>query len=585
MRNASRAAPSPSPIREQIENVNKQNIGFKTSFANSIRERRHKNPLDSQDETIRTPLSKGRPSDYGDISDTETDISYISSGRPSSDHSFLYDEIDSALSSRISTSTDNLSIRSGFRWNDVSPMHGFSSVSDESGRTSSCSCSSQMEEVENEIRRLRLELKQTMDMYSTACKEALVAQKKAMELQNCKHEEERKVEEARLAQEAAESVAEKERAKCRAALETAEASKKIAQLEAERRVKAEIKASQVVDRLNLDDIRYRKYTIEEIEVGTDFFSQSYKIGEGGYGPVFKCYLDHTLVAVKVLRPDATHGRSQFQQEVKILSSMRHPNMVLLLGACPEYGCLVYEYMANGSLQDRLFRSGNTPVLSWRLRFRIAAEIITALAFLHQTKPEPLVHRDLKPANILLDANYVSKIGDVGLARLVPENVNDNMTQYHMTSAAGTFCYIDPEYQHTGMLGVKSDVYSLGIMLLQLITAKPPMGIAHYVSQSIENENFTDMLDPAIPDWPVEETLCLAKIALQCAEMKRKDRPDLAKVVLPEVTRLRRFAEENMNDVLLGTPPCKSSLLDVQDIMSDHSLVHSGSSQADSNTSI
>uniref|UniRef100_A0A803NCS3 Protein kinase domain-containing protein n=1 Tax=Chenopodium quinoa TaxID=63459 RepID=A0A803NCS3_CHEQI len=95
-------------------------------------------------------------------------------------------------------------------------------------------------------------------------------------------------------------------------------------------------------------------------------------------------------------------------------------MVLLLGACPEYGCLVYEYMHNGSLEDRLFRRGQTMALSWQHRFRIAAEIATGLLFLHQTKPEPLVHRDLKPANILLDRNLVAKISDVGLARLVPQ---------------------------------------------------------------------------------------------------------------------------------------------------------------------
>ena len=132
-------------------------------------------------------------------------------------------------------------------------------------------------------------------------------------------------------------------------------------------------------------------------------------------------------------------------------------MVLLLGACPGYGCLVYEYMDNGSLEDRLFRRNNSPPMSWKKRFQIAAEIATALLFLHQTKPEPIVHRDLKPANILLDRNYVSKIADVGLARLVPPSVADTVTQYYMTSAAGTFCYIDPEYQQTGILTTKSDI--------------------------------------------------------------------------------------------------------------------------------
>ncbi|KAK9281026.1 hypothetical protein L1049_003918 [Liquidambar formosana] len=297
------------------------------------------------------------------------------------------------------------------------------------------------------------------------------------------------------------------------------------------------------------DSRKNRSTKREIESATDFFAESRKIGEGGYGPVYKCYLDHTPVAVKVLRSDAAQGRSQFQQEVEVLSSIRHPNMVLLLGACPEYGCLVYEYLANGSLDDRLFQRGNTPVISWRLRFRIAAEIATGLHFLHQTKPEPLVHRDLKPGNILLDHNYVSKISDVGLARLVPPSVADNVTQYLMTSTAGTFCYIDPEYQQTGMLGIKSDVYSLGIMLLQLITSKPPMGLTHHVAQSIEKGTFNEMLDPAIPDWPVEEALSLAKIALQCAELRRKDRPDLGQVVLPELERLRALAEENMHPII------------------------------------
>ncbi|KAF2317709.1 hypothetical protein GH714_039626 [Hevea brasiliensis] len=221
-------------------------------------------------------------------------------------------------------------------------------------------------------------------------------------------------------------------------------------------------------------------------------------------------------------------------------------MVLLLGAVPEYGILVYEYMAKGSLDDRLFRRGDTPVLPWQLRFRIAAEIATGLLFLHQTKPEPLVHRDLKPGNILLDHN-VCKISDVGLARLVPA-VAENVTQYHMTSTAGTFCYIDPEYQQTGMLGVKSDVYSLGIMLLQIITARPPMGLTHIVEQAIENGAFKEILDPAVPDWPIEEALTFAKLALQCAELRRKDRPDLGKVALPELDKLRSFAQANMNNM-------------------------------------
>ncbi|KAI0491930.1 hypothetical protein KFK09_026193 [Dendrobium nobile] len=427
----------------------------------------------------------------------------------------------------------------------------FSSASVDSPTSKRHSVTGVNRELEAEMRRLKLELKQTMEMYSNACKEAVTAKQKAMELQQWKIEEAQKFEELRHAEEAALAMAEMEKVKCRAAVEAAETARKIAELEAHKRQNAERKArheaeekKKALDALTQTDTRYRRYTIDEIKAATNDFTAENKIGEGGYGPVYKAYLDHTPVAIKVLRAEAAQGRKQFQQEVEVLSCIRHPNMVLLLGACPENGCLVYEFMDNGSLDDRLFRKGNTPPIPWSTRFKIAAEIATALLFLHQAKPEPLVHRDLKPANILLDRNYVSKISDVGLARLVPPCVADTVTQYHMTSTAGTFCYIDPEYQQTGMLGVKSDIYSLGIMLLQMITAKPPMGLTHHVERAIEKGTFARLLDPAITDWPVEDALSYAKLALKCAELRRKDRPDLATVVLPELNKLRKLGRDH-----------------------------------------
>ncbi|CAI9767463.1 unnamed protein product [Fraxinus pennsylvanica] len=182
-----------------------------------------------------------------------------------------------------------------------------------------------------------------------------------------------------------------------------------------------------------------RYTIEEIE-------------EGGYGPVFECYLDHTPVAV------SSQGRTPL----------------------PEGKHMAPTLMATS--------------------VRIAEEIATALLSLHQMKPEPLVHHDLKkPGNILLDHNF--------------------------TSAAGTFCYIDPEYQHTEVLGVKSDVYLSGIVLLQLLSGKPAIGLTHNIDRSIEMGMFEQMLDRSVSDWPVEEALNFAKLALQCAELRRKDRPE------------------------------------------------------------
>ncbi|CAL0332114.1 unnamed protein product [Lupinus luteus] len=215
-----------------------------------------------------------------DFGESDTDISFVSSDRPSSGRtSSVYDFIDSARTSRD-------------------------------------------EAVEGDMRRLKLELKQTMEMYSTACREALTAQHKLMELNHWRTEEEIKIEEARLTQEAALTMAEKEKARSKAALETAEALKQIAEVESHRRESVEVKAvkeaeelRKLLDNVAQDDVKYRKYTIEEIEEATNFFSESQKIGEGGYGPVYKCHLDHTPVAVKVLRPDAAQGKSQFQQEV------------------------------------------------------------------------------------------------------------------------------------------------------------------------------------------------------------------------------------------------------------------------------
>ncbi|CAL5387562.1 unnamed protein product [Camellia sinensis] len=631
VRSATIPVPNPPPRPQQNQSNPILNLGDARYMQNNGIRATDRTPFVPrnliEDVEIRSPFDRSKNSNksYGELSMFDTDISFVSSERRSTDR-VLASPFDTqelgvgAAAPRLSygSDTDNRNFGSPFSASksfDPGFMQGYSSSSESASMSWSSSQNLDLnpgyiqveaggfkvdpltfhsllwptsvimagvgqDDVEAEMRRLKQELKQTMDMYSSACKEALTAKQKAMELHRWKMDEQQRLDEARLAGEAALAIAEKEKAKTKAAIEAAEAAQRIAELEAHKRINAEMKAlkaadekKKVLDVLAKSDIRYRKYGIEEIEAATDNFSDSRKIGEGGYGPVYKCYLDHTPVAIKVLRPDAAQGRSQFQQEVEVLSCIRHPNMVLLLGACPEYGCLVYEYMANGSLEDCLFTRGNTPVLPWQLRFRIAAEIGTGLLFLHQAKPEPLVHRDLKPANILLDRNYVSKISDVGLARLVPPSVANNVTQYLMTSTAGTFCYIDPEYQQTGMLGIKSDIYSLGIMLLQLVTAKPPMGLTHHVERAIERGCFGEYLDPAIPDWPVEEALSFAKLALKCAEMRRKDRPDLKTVVLPELNRLRVLAEENMpNSVMMlgnrtpGTSPSQSQLSTISQVM-------------------
>ncbi|KAG7589908.1 Protein kinase domain [Arabidopsis suecica] len=389
----------------------------------------------------------------------------------------------------------------------------------------------QNQNLEAEVRKLRLELKQfKMDKDTTNQNENSQESPRSEE----------KIELPR-------ALSEREKQKKQSAIQATEIAKRIAKMESQKRRLLEMQANLDKQKM-VTTVSYRRYSIKDVEGATYGFSDALKIGEGGYGPVYKAVLDYTPVAIKILKSGITEGLKQFRQEIEVLSSMRHPNMVILLGACPEYGCLVYEYMENGTLEDRLFCRNNTPPLSWRARFRIASEIATGLLFLHQAKPEPLVHRDLKPANILLDKHLTSKISDVGLARLVPPSVSDSYSNYHMTSAAGTFCYIDPEYQQTGMLGVKSDVYSFGVVLLQIITAQPAMGLGHKVEMAIENNNLREILDPTVSEWPEEETLELAKLALQCCELRKKDRPDLALVLLPALNRLKEFATKDLERI-------------------------------------
>ncbi|XP_006655773.1 U-box domain-containing protein 35 [Oryza brachyantha] len=322
---------------------------------------------------------------------------------------------------------------------------------------------------------------------------------------------------------------------------------------------------------------YNRYTWEEIQASTSSFSVDLMIGKGSYGTVYKAKFHHTVAAVKVLNSPEGCGTQQLQQELEVLGKIRHPHLLLMLGACPEHGCLVYEYMENGSLDDMLQRRNNTPSLTWFDRLRIAWEVATALMFLHSSKPEPIIHRDLKPANILLDRNLVSKIGDVGLSTLLPSMDQYLSTMIKNTAPVGTFCYIDPEYQRTGVVSMKSDVYALGIVILQLLTAKSPMGIAHVVETALEEGHFLDILDASAGQWPQKEAQELAVLALKCAEMRRRDRPDLSDHVLPALERLKDVAAKAREMALHGqTPPPSHFICPIlQEVMVDPYVASDG----------
>ncbi|KAB5534881.1 hypothetical protein DKX38_017967 [Salix brachista] len=152
--------------------------------------------------------------------------------------------------------------------------------------------------------------------------------------------------------------------------------------------------------------------------------------------------------------------------------MRHPNLITLVGACPEAWTLIYKYLPNGSLEDRLSCRDNSPPLSWQTRICIATELCSVLIFLHSSKPHSMVHGDLKPANILLDEDLVTKLSDFGICRLLDHREgSSNNTTICRTDPKGTFTYMDPEFVSTGKLSPKSDVYSFGMTLLRLLTAR------------------------------------------------------------------------------------------------------------------
>ncbi|KAF3439635.1 hypothetical protein FNV43_RR17913 [Rhamnella rubrinervis] len=417
---------------------------------------------------------------------------------------------------------------------------------------SMASLKSEQADANAEIEQLRQELQSTIALYKRTCGELVHAQKKVQLLSSECLEDARSMNAALEREETLRKVAAEERSKHLEAMKEVENVKLLLAREAYERQIAELNAlkessekRKIVDALFSSDCRYKRYTRNEIEVATNFFSETNVIGEGGYGKVYKCSLDHAPVAVKVLQSDAGSKKEEFLKEVEVLSQLHHPNVVLLLGACPDSGCLVYEYLENGSLEDHIFHHNERPPLPWFIRFRIVFEIACGLAFLHNSKPKPIVHRDLKPGNILLDRNYVSKIGDVGLAKLISDVVPDNITEYRDSILAGTLFYLDPEYQRTGTIRPKSDLYAFGIIILQLLTARHPNGLLLTIENAIANGSFVNLLDKSVVDWPLVETEELARVALKCSKLRCRDRPDLEAEVLPVLKRLVDIANASI----------------------------------------
>jgi len=305
------------------------------------------------------------------------------------------------------------------------------------------------------------------------------------------------------------------------------------------------------------------FTYDELASATGGFAQSNVLGQGGFGYVHKGVLPNGKeIAVKSLKSGSGQGEREFQAEVDIISRVHHRHLVSLVGYCIAGGqrMLVYEFVANKTLEHHLHGKG-LPVMDWNTRLRIALGSAKGLAYLHEDCHPRIIHRDIKAANILLDNNFEAMVADFGLAKLS----SDNHTHVS-TRVMGTFGYLAPEYASSGKLSDKSDVFSFGVMLLELITGKRPVDLTNamedslvdwarpLMAQALQDGNYNELADANLEQNynPLEMARMVSCAAASIRHSARK-RPKMSQIVRA------LEGDSSLEDLNEGVKPGQSSI--------------------------
>ncbi|CAM0879067.1 unnamed protein product [Alopecurus aequalis] len=280
------------------------------------------------------------------------------------------------------------------------------------------------------------------------------------------------------------------------------------------------------------------FEFHQILRATNNFSEENKLGEGGFGPVYKGHFPEGIeIAVKRLDSDSDQGFIELKNEVELIAKLQHRNLVRLMGCCSqgEENVLVYEYLPNKSLDFFIFDEDRKVLLDWDKRLEIVVGIAEGLLYLHKHSRLRVIHRDLKPSNILLDSEMNAKISDFGLAKIFSSNNNEENTT---RKVVGTYGYMAPEYASHGLFSIKSDVFSFGVLVLEILSGKRNshecgafINLLAYAWQLFEEERWIELVDAALPpNGHSTEMMRFTNIALLCVQDNAIDRPTMLDVV-------------------------------------------------------